>query len=124
MSHFVYVCRQRDDRAVYVGCSAHYAARLDTHRTAAFWWPEVRTIDLLGPYESIKDAFAVEQHCIEAERPRFNIHGRWAQRHDFDVRECDDYTLALLNSKSYWVHTRRLAAVQEIRRAVLEVEAA
>lgn len=111
----VYVCRDGEGQAIYVGASRHYEDRLETHRTRAFWWPSVRTVELFGPFSTWRRALDMEQWLLDAERPRFQQHGRWRSHPTWTVRDCDDYLLTLLNSPNVHCLGGRLEKVRALR---------
>jgi hypothetical protein len=116
MSH-VYRCYGADDRLLYVGCARNVAARMSQHRATTWWaWMVVR-VDA-DEYPSEQEARAAERKAIAAERPRFNIQGRWQGRPGWTADEYRDfYDASRLGPNHYTGQTQR--RLERVRRECL-----
>lgn len=113
--HYVYVCIGRDGRAVYVGCTVNLAARMESHRSSAFWARDV--IKVRATVHPNKAAgLAVERDAIRDLQPRFNRTGRWGHRQNWTVADYDDYILARQSARwgvTSWVAGHLLTVQRE-----------
>lgn len=113
-AHHVYVCRQADGRALYVGCSRVLFDRLEAHASKSFWAPLVTRVTA-KVYPSKEAGLAAERQTIKAEQPRFNVVGRWQHRITWDVADCDDYLTALLSRPNTAWKQHHIRAVRQHR---------
>lgn len=67
----VYILRDANGAALYVGCSGRLAIRLRAHM-ARSWWPDVASIDITR-YHDRATALAAERTAIRSEAPAHNI---------------------------------------------------
>jgi predicted GIY-YIG superfamily endonuclease len=80
----VYVMRDAEGRAVYVGSSADIDKRIATHAAQAPWWPQVDTVERIE-VSSRALAFHRERELIDElkpERNRMSANGRKARSRD------------------------------------------
>lgn len=96
MTGYVYRCHEADGALAYVGSSCNAIARLENHRSSAWWAYRITHVDI-RVYPSMDDARSTERDAIRNEHPRWNVMGRWSTRHIWTAQQWQDYYTALLN---------------------------
>lgn len=118
MAHYVYRVYDRDGRLIYVGCTRNLVQRLQMHHYGyTAWWNGQAAKTVAKVFQSKRSALDAEMAAIKAERPRWNITGKWATNADWCEAEFSDFVTALLNSPEFGVGTlRRAKRVAEVYR--------
>jgi len=92
--HYVYRLFDADARLIYIGCTYDVESRLKSHRHVMWWAPQIARIKItVHPTKAA--AHEVERAAITAEKPRWNVNGKWAARSTFGVQDYADYIKAL-----------------------------
>jgi len=92
--HYVYRLFDADARLIYIGCTYNVESRLKSHRHVMWWAPQIARIKItVHPTKAA--AHEVERAAITAEKPRWNVNGKWAARSTFTVQDYADYIKAL-----------------------------
>lgn len=68
---FVYRCIGAGEQKLYIGSAKSRRSRMQSHRTASFWWPEVVRVDI-EDQPDIETARRAEAAAIRAEAPLYN----------------------------------------------------
>ena len=124
-AHHVYVCRQADGRALYVGCSRVLFERLEAHRRRSFWAHLVVRVEA-KVYASKEAGLAAERAAIRVENPRYNVVGRWQHRLGWASADYRDYLEALLSRpNTAWKseHIDHVLHEQALRQRIAQVPA-
>lgn len=108
--HYVYRVFDADKRLIYVGCTHSLPQRLRMHGYGySAWWSNQAVKVTAKVYPNKQTARSAEAAAIHAERPRWNITGKWATNADWTESEFHDFVTALLNSPEFGPRTLRRA---------------
>lgn len=109
-AHYVYRVFDAEKRLIYVGCTGNLVQRLRFHGYGyTAWWSDQAAKVVAKVYPSQQIARRVESEVIRAERPRWNISGKWSTNADWGEADFEDFILALINSPEFGPGTLRRA---------------
>lgn len=89
-THYVYRCRDKAGRLLYVGSSRDVPKRVAAHRARSAWGLTVTSVEVAA-YATKADALAAEREAIKTEQPRWNTNGKWATRGTWTAQDYLDY---------------------------------
>ncbi len=88
--HYLYRYYDANGRLLYVGCTNSPGARRESHRQGTYWFSEaVRVRHTV--YPDRPTALEREREAIYAEKPKYNVKGRWLKGCSRDHWELEDY---------------------------------
>lgn len=93
-THWVYIYRDRDGRALYVGCTSDWATRNSSHKSSQPWFNDALPMEILDVYPDRGSARSAETRAIKQYKPLHNVLDNMAPKpdiHDYPTRYGDHY---------------------------------
>lgn len=121
MTHYLYRLYDADGGLLYIGQSNDPWQRFRSHRHDSAWWVHRAVRGRISVFPDRAAAKAAEREAIKAERPRYNIHHRWAGHGDWTRQDFVDYQQALTDYPFTSRETnRRISRAREVYEALFD----